>query len=137
MLKGIDQLLTGAMLLALDRMGHGDAIAIVDSNFPAWKISNGEFIGLPGAGGGRTLRAVLSVFPLDAVEPITLMQAPDELLAAQLELVADLPSTAERSIEYVDRWKFYELAGAHALIVQTGDSRPFGNIILRKGGINL
>ena len=35
MLWGIDPLLTADLLYALRRMGHGDEIVVVDTNFPA------------------------------------------------------------------------------------------------------
>ena len=36
MLKGINSLMTPEPLTALARMGHGDTIAVVDSNYPAY-----------------------------------------------------------------------------------------------------
>ena len=36
MLKGINPLMTPELLTALARMGHGDTIAVVDSNYPAY-----------------------------------------------------------------------------------------------------
>ena len=36
MLKGINPLMTPEPLTALARMGHGDTIAVVDSNYPAY-----------------------------------------------------------------------------------------------------
>ncbi|MDQ1617715.1 MAG: L-fucose mutarotase, partial [Actinomycetota bacterium] len=33
----------------------------------------------------------------------------------------------------IDRHAFYEIAAAAYLIVRTGETRPYGNAILRKG----
>jgi L-fucose mutarotase len=39
MLKGIDPLLTPELLWVLAAMGHGDDIALVDSNHPAERVA--------------------------------------------------------------------------------------------------
>ena len=64
MLKGIPPLLTPDLLHALASMGHGDAIAIVDANFPSASVG-GRVITVAGAGAHAVLAAVLEVFPLD------------------------------------------------------------------------
>ena len=66
MLKGIHPLLTADLLHALASMGHGDAIAIVDANFPAHSAGR-SVIDVVGAGAPQVLDAVLSVLPLDSV----------------------------------------------------------------------
>lgn len=35
MLKNIDPVLTGSLLKALDELGHGQKIALVDRNYPS------------------------------------------------------------------------------------------------------
>ena len=47
MLEGINPLLTGELLLHLDRMGHSDAVVIADAHFPAWAIG-ARVVDLPG-----------------------------------------------------------------------------------------
>ena len=64
MLRGIDPLLTPDLLKILREMGHGDEIAIVDANYPAATDAR-RLVRLPGADTIETLRAVLSVLPLD------------------------------------------------------------------------
>ena len=51
MLKNIDPLLTGDLLKILADMGHGDELAIVDANFPAFEM------GKAGCGTARHRRA--------------------------------------------------------------------------------
>ncbi|MET0991407.1 MAG: RbsD/FucU domain-containing protein, partial [Lacisediminihabitans sp.] len=64
MLKGIDPLLSGALLKTLDEMGHGDQLLLVDRNYPA--ASTGRpVIRLGEVGVVRAMSAILSVFPLD------------------------------------------------------------------------
>jgi hypothetical protein len=47
MLWGIDPLLTADLLYALRRMGHGDEIVVVDTNFPADSTAMSTVIGEP------------------------------------------------------------------------------------------
>ena len=68
MLKGLDPLLGPELLSTLREMGHGDDIAIVDTNYPA--TSSGlPVIRLDGVPAPRVLDAVLSVMPLDDFVP--------------------------------------------------------------------
>lgn len=39
MLNGIDPLLTGELLAALDAMGHGDCVVLADAHFPAARLA--------------------------------------------------------------------------------------------------
>lgn len=76
MLIGIDPLLSPPLLLlALAEMGHGDAIAIVDANFPAASV-HPRVIRLAGADAVAVLRAVLTVLPIDTFIPcpVSVMQ---------------------------------------------------------------
>jgi L-fucose mutarotase len=54
MLKGLHPLLTADLLHAMAAMGHGDAIAIVDANFPAASLGP-RVIALPGASSPEAL----------------------------------------------------------------------------------
>src|SRR5436305_3141397 len=64
MLIGLSPLLTPDLLYALAAMGHGDEIAIVDSNFPAASVAR-RLIQVPGANSSEVLDAVLGLLPLD------------------------------------------------------------------------
>ncbi len=50
----------------------------------------------------------------------------------QHELVAAAAAPDERVAE-LERFAFYERARAARLVVRTGEPRPYGNLILRKG----
>ena len=68
MLKGIDPLLTPDLLKVLAEMGHGDELVIADANFTAASLGRGKpVITLAGVGVQRTVEAVLSLLPLDAM----------------------------------------------------------------------
>lgn len=136
MLKGIDPILRGSLLLALDRMGHGDALAIVDANYPAWKTAGDRLIQLTGIGSSATIRAVLTIFPVDQTETIDVMGPPDGQDAALRDMLGELSPEDTERVMVLDRWKFYQAAESAVTVIQTGDSRPFGNMILRKAGIN-
>jgi L-fucose mutarotase len=134
-LIGIDPLLRGPLLSALDLMGHGDSLVIADANFPAWRLGRVVF-DLPGTSSAAVARAVLSVFPLDPVEAATLMAAPVEFADVQREITEVVSRFGNVGLENVDRFAFYELAREASVIVSTGEKRPYGNLIVRKGGIN-
>lgn len=64
MLIGIDSVLRGELLKALDEMGHGERFALVDQNFPAYGVG-APVVDLGEISASRAARAILSVFPLD------------------------------------------------------------------------
>ena len=141
MLRNIDPLLSPDLLRILAAMGHGDEIVIADANFPGESCAQ-RLVRLDGIDAVRTLRAVLSIMPLDsfvedravsmavvddpeAIPPVVAMfqQAIDE--------IADHPA----AIQPIERFSFYDRSRAAYAIVQTGETRLYGNIILKKGVI--
>ena len=142
MLKGIHPLLTPDLLRALAAMGHGDTIAIVDANFPAQSVSR-SVIGVSGAGAPELLDAVLTLLPLDttASPPAYTMQVIGEPDAVP-EPVADFAmvftdhALGDCEIGRLERHAFYDAARQAFAVVQTGEIRPYGNILLVKGVLN-
>ena len=133
MLLNIDPLLTGRVLLALDEMGHGDAVVIADAHFTAAALAKKHLIDLPGLSSPRVLAAVRSVLVPDTYGPtLDLMECPDGVQPVQEELIeaARLEGEPYRMIE---RFAFYDLAAEAELIIRTGETRVFGNAIFRKG----
>ncbi len=141
MLRNIDPILSPDLLAILASMGHGDEIVIADANFPGDSCAQ-RLVRLDGIDAVRTLRAVLSIMPLDsfvadravsmavvddpgAVPPVVAMfqQAINE--------VADHPAP----IQLIERFAFYDRSRAAYAIVQTGETRLYGNVILKKGVI--
>ena len=88
MLSGIDPLLTGDLLAALDAMGHGDAVVLADAHFPAARVAR-RLLVAPAVGTPDLLRAVRTVLPLDDDPAVDLMTSADGVpLAVQRELAA-------------------------------------------------
>lgn len=140
MLKGIDPLLGPELLMTLAAMGHGDEIVLGDANFPAASVaaSHGRLLRME-CDAQAALRAVLSVLPLDEFEPhpALTMQAVGETAAVPPVVAEAAPIFAAEGVATValDRFAFYERARRAFAVVRTGERRPYGNFILRKGVI--
>jgi len=141
MLRGIDPVLSPELLRILRAMGHGDDIVIADANFPAESCA-AELVRLDGLSAPQVARAILSVMPLDdfVEDPVRSMAiVGDEntlppvvaLLQSVIDEVADKPT----AIKPLERFAFYERARAAFAIVQTGETRHYGNLLLKKGVI--
>lgn len=145
MLKGIDPLLSPALLQVLAAMGHGDEIVIADANFTAASLAGDRpLISLLGAGVQRTAEAVLSLLPLDAAvaQPVAYMQVSDTPAgyrsALQRAVVGSLVAhgwATSAQCEAVERFAFYERVRSAFAIVHTGELQPFANFIFKKGVI--
>lgn len=132
MLEGIHPLLTGELLLHLDRMGHSDAVVIADAHFPAWGLGS-RVIDLPGTTTPEVVAAIRTVLPLDDAPGIDLMTSADgEVLDVQQELM-DAAGTSIDTTRFVERFAYYEVAKDAYLMVRTGETRKYGNALLRKG----
>lgn len=145
MLKGIDPLLSPALLQVLAAMGHGDEIVVADANFTAVSLAHGKpLIALPGAGVQRTAEALLSLLPLDAAvaQPVAYMQVSDTPTgyrsALQRSVVASLEAhgwASSAQCEAIERFAFYARVRSAFAIVHTGELQPFANFIFKKGVI--
>jgi L-fucose mutarotase len=137
MLRGIHPLLSPDLLHALASMGHGDRIAVVDANFPALSHAR-RLVTLPGTTAPDVLEAILSVMPVDDFEPhpVAVMQVvgdaamiPEAVRAfAAILSRHDLPAPSG-----LERHAFYRAAAEAFAVVQTGERRFYGNILLTKG----
>jgi L-fucose mutarotase len=139
MLRGIDPILSPDLLRILRAMGHGDEIVIADANFPA-EGSGRQVVRLDGVSATRALRAILSVMPLDSFveDPALSMQVVDDPAAvppvvAAFQEIVDAVADHPARIQPLERFAFYDRARAAFAIVQTGERRLYGNIILKKG----
>lgn len=141
MLRGLNPILSPDLLHALRAMGHGDELVIADANFPATSNTQRP-IRLDGITATDVLTAVLSVMPLDTFvpDPAITMQVvgtPEEappIIGAFQEIIqtsADHPA----ALTSLERHAFYERARSAFAIVQTGETRLYGNIIVKKGVI--
>ena len=144
MLKNIPALLTPDALYALSSMGHGDDVAIVDANFPAARVAQqagARLVQLAGANATEVLRAVLQVLPLDTFVPEaawTMQVVGDTLSVPEpvAEFAAALKQADEGPALALERFDFYQRAQSAFVILRTGESRKYGNILLRKGVIS-
>jgi L-fucose mutarotase len=131
-LEGINPLLTGELLLHLDRMGHSDSVVVADAHFPAWALG-ARVVDLPGTTTPEVVAAIRSVLPLDDAPGIDLMTSADgAVLDVQHELMAAAGTTADTT-RFVERFAYYEVAKGAYLMVRTGETRKYGNALLRKG----
>jgi L-fucose mutarotase len=144
MLKNIPPLLTPDALHALASMGHGDDVAIVDANFPAAQVahkSGSRLVQLAGATAPQALQAVLRLLPLDNFVPdaawtMQVVGDATAIPAPVAEFATVLHQAGERPAVPLERFDFYERAQKAFLILQTGEQRKYGNILLRKGVIS-
>lgn len=141
MLKGLDPLLGPDLLRVLRAMGHGDEIVIADANFPGTTMAK-RLVRLDGVSATRALEAVLSVMPLDSFV---------EAACARMQVVGDPGAVPEICTEFqriidaaeggrfelaaIERFAFYERARSAFAVVQTGETRLYGNVLLTKGVI--
>ena len=139
MLKGLHPLLGPDLLHALASMGHGDEIGVVDANFPAAGLGR-RVIRLDGVSAPAVVEALLTLLPLDdfveqALTTMAVVGAP----LAEPEVVAELAAVARRAEgrevarQAVPRERFYERARQAFVLVQCGERRLYGNVLLRKG----
>ena len=132
MLSSIHPILTGDLLAHLDAMGHSDAVVLADAHFPAARLAE-RLLVFPGLSTPDVLAAVCTVIPLDDPPGIDLMTSADGTrLPVQEQLIA-AAGAGEQDVRFLDRHDFYEAAAGAYVIVRTGETRKYGNVILRKG----
>jgi L-fucose mutarotase len=141
MLKNLDPILSPELLSVLAAMGHGDELAIVDANFPAAAMAR-RLVRLDGLGATRVLEAVLSVLPLDDFvdSPVAVMQVagqPETVpeTVREFQQAVNLAESKSVKVTPIERFDFYERSRAAFAIVVTGETRLYGNVLLKKGVI--
>jgi L-fucose mutarotase len=120
-------------------MGHGDEIALVDCHFPAASVAR-RLVRLDGAGLPDAVAACVHLMPLDTFVPhpaLRMMQvhAPDEIPEVQQLCQEQIDAAEKKHVELagISREDFYERARAAYAVVITGEQRPYGCILLKKG----
>ena len=138
MLKGITPILGPDLLHILRAMGHGDEIAIVDANYPG-DSAGPELVRLDGLSATDVLEAILTVMPLDTfVDEQAIGMAVVGQPDARVEIHGEFDRIVkkhepEMKLTLLERFAFYDrVRGAYA-VVQTGERRLYGNILLKKG----
>lgn len=138
MLKNISPLLGPDALHILASMGHGDDLVIADANFPGATFGK-RLVRLDGVSATAVLDAVLSLFPLDEFveDRATTMQVvgdPNQ----HIPIVGEFAEIVKRHEPHsrltdLERFAFYDRAADAFAVIQTGEARLYGNIIVRKG----
>jgi len=138
MLKGIHPAISPELLKALAEMGHGDEIVLADSHFPGHTF-NPLVIRADGLSVTTLLDAVLPLFELDSyADPLVMMQAVEgDTLDPEVEhqyvaiIHRHVPS-AKPPVR-IGRFDFYDRAQKAFAVVMTGETRKYGNLLLKKG----
>jgi L-fucose mutarotase len=140
MLKGIDPVLGPELLAILRAMGHGDEIVVADANFPAASTAR-SLVRADGVDAVRMTRAIISLMPLDDFVPAAAFRmAVVDTPEAFPPIVGDFAEALAAAgyagpIEAIERSDFYERARRAFAVVATGETRLYGNLILKKGVI--
>ncbi|MDR1390515.1 MAG: L-fucose mutarotase [Treponema sp.] len=141
MLIGIDPVISPELLDALFRMGHGDELVLGDAFFPG-DTFNTTVIRADGIRIPALLDGILALINLDSYvpHPVAMMQASagdtlDFSVESSYRAVIDRRWPGTPEVERVERFAFYERCKKAFGVVMTGETVPYGNIILKKGVI--
>ena len=95
---------------------------------------------LPAVSATRALQAVLSVMPLDDFvdEPCARMQVVDDpdavpKVCKEFQELIDRAEGRRFRLGNLERFAFYERARQAFALVQTGETRLYGNVLLKMG----
>lgn len=139
MLKTIPQTLTPDLLWVLAAMGHGDRLALVNANYPAYSRHQ-RVIGLPGVSLVDAVSAIVQLMPVDdLLDGPAFRMVPDggtdDLPDVHRDVQQALDTVEGRavSMQPLERTRFLEVAGRSFAAIATTDNRPFGCFLLTKG----
>ncbi len=143
MLKNIPSLISPDLLKVLAELGHGDRLVIADANFPSATMGkNACVIRMDGHKAIDVAKAILTLIPLDQYSETKAMlmdKVPGDETETPIwdEFEALLCSEGYEPSDLVrvERQAFYQLARESALIIATGETALYGNLILQKGVI--
>ncbi len=139
MLKGISPLFSPELLATLYRMGHGDEIVLADAHFPGDSMHS-LVIRADGLQVADLLDAIIPLFELDEYvdDPVVMMACvpgdePDPAVEADYRAAITRHAPDAPDIQFIERFAFYDRAKAAFAVVLSGETRKYGNIILKKG----
>lgn len=143
MLKKIPPLLSPELLKNLAEMGHGDEIVLADGNFPSASIAH-RLLRADGHGVPVLLAAILQLFPLDTFveHPVALMAVVpghnyQPTIWEEYHRIIQASGEPFTDFEYVERFAFYERAKQAYVVLATGESALYANVILKKGVVTV
>ena len=138
MLKGIHPCLSPELLKTLAEMGHGDEIILADAHFPGHSF-NPRVIRADGLDVTTLLDGILPLFELDSyADPMAMMQAVegdrlDPAVEEQYMAVVRRHAPETKPPVRIDRFAFYHRTRSAFAVVMTGETRKYGNLLLKKG----
>ena len=139
MLKDIDPLLRGELLKALDELGHGEEVALVDRNFPAYGVGV-QVVDLGEVNCDRASTALFSVLPLDEFgdSPIIRMGIdgqPRVTNGAHDSVRENANASMGKDWQWVEvpRIEFYSRIREVRLVIRCLEDAPYACFIFRKG----
>ena len=139
MLKGISPALSPELLATLSAMGHGDEIVLADAHFPGETMGK-RCIRADGVSVTALLDGILPLFELDYyVDAPVVMMAPkagdavDPAVEPSYRAVIDKYAPKTPPIGKIGRFDFYDRAKQAYVVVMTGATAKYANIILKKG----
>jgi L-fucose mutarotase len=138
MLKGISPYLSPDLLKLLYEMGHGDEILLADAHFPGHSFGR-RVLRTDGLTIPQLLGGILPLFELDSSGEALVMMQPDPGEPMNHDVEADFLQVVSQHVAGVAaplriaRQAFYERTKAAYAVAITGETRAYGNLILRKG----
>ena len=137
MLKYIPNILPPDLVKYMMEMGHGDTLVIADAHFPAYTVGT-RVVDCSGVGAVDMLNAVLKLMPLDsyvekAAEVMQNVEGDKTPSIWQKFNMSLYNHYYEKGFGYIERFKFYEEAKKAYVVIRTGETAPYANIILHKG----
>ena len=140
MLTGISPVISPDLLKLLSEMGHGDEIVLADSNYPGASLAR-RLLRADGLNISTLLNGIMPLFPLDSyADPLIMMEEvagdrKDPAVEADYMAVVRRHQPGAPSPIRVERHAFYERFRCAYAILMTGETRVYGNLILKKGVI--
>jgi L-fucose mutarotase len=138
MLKGISKFIGPELLAVLHRMGHGDEIVLADAHFPGHSLGP-QVLRSDGIAVADLLDGILPLFELDSYAPPLAMMAVVEGDTLDPAVEEDYVGVLKKHLTHapqpvrLERFAFYERARGAFAIVMTGETRKYGNLLLKKG----
>ncbi len=139
MLIGISPCIGPELLEALDRMGHGDEIVVVDAFYPG-DTKASRCIRADGIEATDLLDGIFRLMnPDDYVKDPVVMMIPSEgdsadpAVEQSFQAVLDKYWPKTPKIQKIERQEFYDRATRAYAVVVSGSIVKYGCIIIRKG----
>jgi L-fucose mutarotase len=138
MLKGIHPCISPELLKALAEMGHGDEIVLADAHFPGHTV-NPRVLRADGLTITTLLEGILPLFELDLnADPLVMMSAMendrlDPIVEARYLKIVHQHIQDPIAVVRMERFAFYQRAQKAFVVVMTGETVQYGNVILKKG----